>query len=252
MNRTTENIAISNSASKNVAASNTQKPIGEKQPRCKSVDVDNATTLAETAFVPNCTEERPRQTEEKLTELDEVATKEAQLMAFMGSIKITKGYFGDPKNGKHLVTLHSYEPVLKDGVLEYIRCEFRDREENNIWVHNMQLYKEKKGEIINNVEEKLTELSYSNRGILGGRTKDAFAILKSSFFYVWTVIGFTQEKINGKDVKGEQKVFTYFSEKSYDGACYFQQKQREKEANKEAEYRARKAAIADEEADSKQ
>lgn len=138
----------------------------------------NANSIVENAFVPDSEEERPRQTEEKLTDIDDTAAKTAALMAALGNIKIAKGYFGDPKNnGKHLVTLHSYEAVLKDDALEYIRCEFRDRKENNIWVHNLSLYKEKKGKIINNLEEKLTELSYSNKGILGGRTKDAFAIL---------------------------------------------------------------------------
>lgn len=197
-----------------------------------ATNVDSVTILAEHAFVPDCTEEKPRQPELKLTDLDETAAKTAALMDVLRDINIAKGYYGDPKNGKHIVTLNSYEPVLKDGVLEYIRCEFRDRAENNIWVNNISIPK---------LEEKLTDLSYSNRGILGGRTEDAFAILQNSFFYVWTVIGKTKD--------GTRKVFTYFSEKRYEGACNFQQTQRQKEADKEAEYKARKAAIEDEEAD---
>lgn len=137
--RSTEIEALSTSATKNVSASSTQKPVGEKQARCKSVDVDSVTALADAAFVPDSSEVRPRQPEEKLTDLDDTATKEAQLMAVLGGIKIAKGYYGDPKNGRHFVTLHSFEPMLKDGILEYVRCEFRDREENNIWVHNISI-----------------------------------------------------------------------------------------------------------------
>lgn len=178
--------------------------------------VDYKDAIADAAFEPNCQEEKRPQTQRQQLRYeagDDGAIKEEKMTVELADIlagkTIEAGYNDKPEDGEHIVKLKGEPQVFRGKNGFFVALELQDETTKVTWKAFVNA---------NELVKKITEISYSNKGMLSGMdAQKALLNIQKNPFRCWAV----------EDTKGATR--TYFDEGRANRALYYVSQQKASE-----------------------